>query len=64
MSDSSRFSDKTTIELVRSINNFRKYIDHLSLLIEQDPIAQANAQQLIVQMDAEITRRMKNLEGV
>lgn len=64
MSDSNRFSDKTTIELVRSINNFRKHIDHLSLLIEQDPIAQANVQQLIVQMDAEVTRRMKNPEGI
>ena len=58
-----RYANDTTIEFVRSINNFKKYIYHYAELFENDPAACDNAQLVLDEMNAEMNLRLTTLNG-
>ncbi len=58
-----RYSNKTTNEFIQSINNFKRYVDHFSTVIENDLEAQRNARRIINEISDDLDRRMAQLDG-
>ena len=56
-----RFESASALDFSRSINNFKSYIEHFAILLENDPIARENAQNILYEMSAEMDKRLSSL---